>query len=150
MNKSYIAKELDEYVKDIDSFFRVNDDGDLNLLLGEEYIAAFRDFKSDKFMIFLLGFQTSKKVIETEAIKKFYDKAVDILRKNEKNYTVKVIKGDEGSYLNYSYELGKYIFSDDVNGKGYKTRFRKSQIKALKQRDDIAIDWNKAIIKEVK
>lgn len=41
-------------------------------------------------------------------------------------------------------------FCDDIENDYIKTRFTQSEIDELKQRDDLAIDWNKAIIKEVR
>ncbi len=41
-------------------------------------------------------------------------------------------------------------FCDDIETDHVKTRFTQSEIDELKQRPDLAIDWNKAIIKEAK
>ncbi|MEY8295019.1 hypothetical protein [Limosilactobacillus caviae] len=42
------------------------------------------------------------------------------------------------------------MFCSDIETDHVKTRFTQAEIDELKQRDDLAIDWYKAIIKEVK
>lgn len=150
MNKTDIVKELDEYVKDIDLFFGVDsDDGDLNLRIKDSIIGYFQKFNVDKFYIATCSREESVMIIESSIIKKFYDKAVEILKKNEKKYTIQILGGRFG-YLNFYKEENIYMIDDISVSKGFKHKFTQSEIKALKQRDDIAIDWNKAIIEEVK
>ena len=44
---------------------------------------------------------------------------------------------------------GEVIISNLCEGSGYKTKFTQAEINELKQRDDLAIDWDKVIIKPV-
>lgn len=151
MNKEKIVRELDKYVNTIDSCFNVDDkDDDLNLRIGDSLVFYFCKFNINRPYFVSCTNRESLALIKFNIIKKFYDKVVELLKKNEELYTVQAIKNDTCSFLNYCYEVSKYIFGDKQNGEGYKTRFAKSEIEALKQRDDIAIDWDKAIIKEVK
>lgn len=152
MDKEKIVQKLDKYVKNINSCFSVdNGDGDLTLNINGCYIAYFLNFDVNKYIIDTTGNNYSDviDVINFCIIKKFYDKSVELL-KNEKKYTIKVLRDDNTSFLNYCEELEKYILANALNDDGYKVTFTQSEIEALKQRDDIAIDWNKAIIKEVK
>lgn len=71
-------------------------------------------------------------------------------RFSEKKYTIQVIANYDSAYLNCHKEDNRMTFCDDIETDHVKTRFTKSEIDELKQRDDLAIDWNKAIIKEVK
>lgn len=151
MNKEKIVQELDTYVKNIDSRFSVDDeDDDLNLKFDDDLICYLTDFNIKDFLICNCTLKESLIVVEYNIIQKFYDKAVDAIRKNENKYTVQVIKTDKCSFLNYRHVNSKYFFANQLLEDGYKTRFTESEIEALKHRDDIAIDWDKAIIKEVK
>ncbi|WP_323064828.1 hypothetical protein [Limosilactobacillus reuteri] len=68
----------------------------------------------------------------------------------EKKYTIQVIANSDDCYLNYGKSTNRMIFCDDVETDYVKTRFTQSEIDELKQRPDLAIDWDKAIIKEAK
>lgn len=150
MTKEKIVQELDTYVKNIDSLFSVDDeDDDLNLKFDDDLICYLLDFKIKHFSMCSCTEKESLIVVKYNIIKKFYDKAVDVIRKNENKYTVQLIENDKGSFLNYIVKNGYYCFSSRIEYDGYKTRFTESEIEALKERDDIAIDWDKAIIKEV-
>ena len=64
-------------------------------------------------------------------------------------YTIQTIAGNFLSYLNYNSIGNRFIFNNNIDSKDFQTAFTKDEINELKKRDDIAIDWNKAIIKEV-
>lgn len=65
-----------------------------------------------------------------------------------KKYTVQVFPVDDG-YLNM--DDNGYVCTDDIDQIcGTRTQFTQQEIDSFKQRDDIAIDWNKAKIKEAK
>lgn len=68
----------------------------------------------------------------------------------DKNYTIQAIANSDYCYLNYGKNSNRMTFCDDVETDYVKTRFTQSEIDELKQRPDLAIDWDKAIIKEVK
>ena len=68
-------------------------------------------------------------------------------RKDEKKYYVKVFNGDLG-YLSIKVSTN-VVTTNDINGNWYQTQFTKSEIKQLKQRDDIPLDWDKVKLIEV-
>ena len=82
-------------------------------------------------------------------VQKLIDTPVEERFMEEKKYTIQVITGNEESYLNYDTESGHINFRDDAEIGSIKTEFTQSEIDTLKQRSDIAINWNKAIIEEV-
>jgi len=71
-------------------------------------------------------------------------------RFSEKKYTIQVIANYDSAYLNCHKRDNRMTFCDDIETDHVKTRFTQSEIDELKQRPDLAIDWNKAIIKEAK
>ncbi|MCC4421762.1 hypothetical protein LMB96_05365 [Limosilactobacillus reuteri] len=68
----------------------------------------------------------------------------------EKKYTIQVIANYDSAYLNCRKEDNSMTFCDDIETDHVKTRFTQTEIDELKQRPDLAIDWDKAIIKEFK
>ena len=66
----------------------------------------------------------------------------------EKKYTVQVFPVDVG-YLNLSGD-GDVFANDRYQCCDIRTQFTQQEIDSFKQRDDIAIDWNKAKIEEAK
>ncbi len=71
------------------------------------------------------------------------------LRSKLKKYTIQVTANDYLGYLNYWVQGKRFVFGEGVNSDNRQAFFTKNEINELKKRDDIAIDWNKAIIKEV-
>ena len=63
-------------------------------------------------------------------------------RVEEKKHYVKVYDYVLG-YLKINYFTGKMSVADKHEGNGYKTKFTDKDIKELKQRFDIPLDWNK-------
>ena len=61
-------------------------------------------------------------------------------RKEEKKYLIHVFKGQNG-YLNIV--DGKFKITDRFKIEGIKTRFTDEEIKRLKQREDVPLDWKK-------
>ena len=64
-------------------------------------------------------------------------------------YTVQVIKGDDQSFLNQVVDDKTFCMENDYEDESMRTRFTQSEIDKFKQRDDLAIDWDKAIIEPV-
>lgn len=62
-------------------------------------------------------------------------------------YTVQVFPGETG-YLNIIYG-DKIALNDSGEGNDFHTHFTQAEINELKQREDLAIDWDKAIIEPV-
>nr|WP_321314483.1 hypothetical protein [uncultured Ligilactobacillus sp.] len=152
MNKENIVEELNEWAKkELGSEFRVETDcGDLTLFRKNEYIAWFVYFHRYHFK-----FNSSNdgnvnvELIKNHIIEKFHDKAIELMSEYEPKYTVQVIKGNESAYLNYSSVTKRFGFLNSETFGSVKTEFTKSEIEEFKKRDDLAIDWDKAVIKEV-
>lgn len=68
-------------------------------------------------------------------------------RAAETKYTVQVIADNQYSFLNIDPQHGDLHFSDCDKGVCKQYKFSRSEIADLKSRDDLAIDWDKAIIK---
>lgn len=87
-----------------------------------------------------------------------YDEFLEITGQREhqssdKKYTVKVLKDDiatlDSRYLSVNYQTNRVAFSDEYEVEGWRTSFTEKEIEELKQRDDIAIDWDKVELEEV-
>lgn len=84
MNKEEIVKKLNEYVKSINDRFTVTQDRDLNLSIGNDYVAYFEGW--DKSLLRLFEFENTEKaklIAKTGIVNKFYTKAVELI--NEMN-----------------------------------------------------------------
>ena len=84
-----------------------------------------------------------------DAIQRLLDTPVNE-RFPESKYTVQVLADYDESFLNVGKDDGFAFFKDEVEAGSVQTQFTQAEIDELKQRDDLAIDWNKATIKEVK
>lgn len=69
-------------------------------------------------------------------------------RFSAEKYTVEVFKTDYG-ILNIDVKRDSPFLGNSLDNEFYKSHFTKLEIEKLKRRDDIAIDWDKAIIKPV-
>lgn len=152
MNKEKLVKELNEYVKSMSDRFEVSNDDDLDLYCDDLLVAYFSNRKKETFRICrCISSEKSKLIAETQIISKFYAKGCELLEKlNEKKYTIQVINHVPGTYLNYIAPQAEYKFGGACPVLNNKTQFTTKEIEELKQRQDVAIDWDKAIIKEVK
>lgn len=63
----------------------------------------------------------------------------------DQKYTVQVIKNDQGGYLNAGQD--GYELLDKSETDYYQTQFTQEEIKAMKKSPELAIDWDKAVIK---
>ena len=68
-------------------------------------------------------------------------------RVEEKKYQVKVLNSKFG-YFNISTVTGKVDLDDKSETDSIKTKFTDKEIEELKQRDDVALDWNKVTLEE--
>lgn len=93
-----------------------------------------------------VGFKSVGRVFDL--VREFDNTPVDERFPQEK-YTVQIIKGDYGSFLNFNADDHTAFLSGSMQTNRYKTCFAQAEIDKFKQRDDIAIDWDKAIIKPV-
>lgn len=153
MDRKEIVKELNNYVKSVDSNFSVElwFKTDLVLVFKALSIATFNDFDTNNFTIDRIDKNIAPTVAKTRIIDKFYKKAYEVLDKRIDKYTVKITKysdnylhansctGYEDTYFEPLYESSVWV-----------NEFTKSEIEYFKKRDDLAIDWDKAIIERVK
>ena len=58
------------------------------------------------------------------------------------------MSNDRG-FLNKNKINGRFFIDTDAEDRSAQTQFTQSEIDEVKQRDDIAIDWSKAIIEPV-
>ena len=68
-------------------------------------------------------------------------------KQSEQKYTIQLIPNKEG-FLNRDSDGDFMVYSDEAVFE-YQTHFTKQEIEQLKQRDDLAIDWDKAKIEPV-
>lgn len=154
MDKQKIVKELNGWVKkEFGSLYCVKYDSDLMLYEKEACVAWFVDFKKNTFLFANSNASSSIHLIKKGIIEKFYDKAIELLSKCESKYTIQVFPHDRG-YLRLAhgaFDDDTYYDIDSSEDKYHliQTNFTQSEIEKLKKRDDIAIDWDKAVIKEV-
>lgn len=158
MNKEEIIKELDELVNRLDEDFKIVKEpyscGQLTLSCCGDWICWFCNFDKYNFHINISDRHNPQKhqeaIAKTGVINKFYTRAVELLSKCEPKYTVKITHSEE-FYLNIDTTTDdqKIIFDELVDSCTWKNKFTQKEISELKKRDDLAIDWNKAIIREV-
>lgn len=153
MNRKEIVKELNNYVKSIDSDFSVElwFKTDIVLVFQDSSIATFDGFDPNSFTIDEIDVNIASTIAKTGIINKFYKKAHEILNKRIDKYTVRITDNSE-SYLHAS-------SCDNYNSFFFKSlhelpswwvyKFTKKEIESFKKRDDLAIDWDKAIIEKV-
>ena len=68
-------------------------------------------------------------------------------RADEKKYFIHVFEGSVG-YLNVNISMSKTSLDNSIEMTGIETKFTLKEIKRLKQRDDIPLDWNKVTLEE--
>lgn len=153
MDKKEIIKELNNYVKDIDSDFSVElwFKTDIVLVFHDLNIAAFNEFDPNNFTISEMSEDIASTIVETGIIYKFYKKTRELLDKQIDKYTVRITNGTE-SYLhaNSLVDYKDVCFDNLINySSAWVNKFTKEEIESFKKRDDLAIDWDKAIIEKV-
>ena len=74
--------------------------------------------------------------------------ALGLDKKSNQKFTINIFDNCDG-YLNLDYETKQFIISNSGEHDEWKAHFTLDEINELKQRDDLAIDWNKAIINPV-
>lgn len=153
MNKKEIVKELNNYVKDIDSSFSVElwFKTDIVLVFHNLDIAIFNESDPNNFTIGEINEDLAPTIAKTGIINKFYKKAYKVLNKYIDKYTVRITNGTE-SYLhaNSMVDYKDVCFDNLINYSSvWVNKFTKGEIESFKKRDDLAIDWDKAIIEKV-
>lgn len=154
MDKKEIIKELNDFVKSIDSDFSVDlwFKTDIVLVLQDSSIATFDGFDSNSFTIEEINEDLAPTIAKTGIINKFYKKAHEVLDKYIDRYTVRITDNSE-SYLHASSrnDYNCFLFKQlDELPSWWVYKFTKQEIESFKKRDDLAIDWDKAIIEKVK
>lgn len=74
--------------------------------------------------------------------------AMGLKKKKQPKYTIQVVPDFRG-FLNEDLKSGRFFIDSVIENDKCQTRFTLAEINKLKQRDDIAIDWNKAKIELV-
>lgn len=153
MDKKEIIKELNNYVKDIDSDFSVElwFKTDIVLVFHNLDIAIFNESDPNNFTIGEINEDLAPTIAKTGIINKFYKKAYKVLNKYIDKYTVRITNGTE-SYLhaNSLVDYKDVCFDNLINySSAWVNKFTKEEIESFKKRDDLAIDWDKAIIEKV-
>lgn len=154
MDKNKIVSKMNDYMVNISQKLKCDDDTDLTLFYcddeGLAAVAWFEDFDVEKFQFAsTYDYNEAKEIVEKDVIKKFFQKGKELL---QKKYTVAIIsksRSNGNRYINLNTANGNLIVSDNEDDEPYKARFTKEEIEALKEDDDIAIDWDKAEIEEV-
>ena len=153
MDKKEIVKELNNYVKSIDSDFSVElwFKTDIVLVLKDSSIATFNEFDPNNFTIDEMDKNIAPTIAKTRIINKFYKKGYEILDKQIDKYTVRITKYSE-NYLhaNSCTDYEDIYFEPLQESSIWVDKFTKQEIESFKKRDDLAIDWNKAIIEKGK
>ena len=103
MDRKEIVKELNNYVKGIDSDFSVElwFKADLVLVFKDLSIATFNESDPNSFTIEEINEDLASTIAKTGIINKFYKKAHEILDKQIDKYTVRITDNAE-SYLHAS------------------------------------------------
>lgn len=154
MDRKEIVKELNNYVKSIDSDFSVElwFKTDLVLVLKDSSIATFNEFDPNNFTIDEMDKYLAPTIAKTRIINKFYKKGYEILDKRIDKYTVKITDNSE-NYLHASscnnYNCFRFKPLNELPS-WWVYKFTKQEIESFKKRDDLAIDWDKAIIEKAK
>lgn len=125
----------------------------LALKVGDKIIAHFRDWDADHYYM-ECGPDLTEWALSNSILLEFYEAGRKLLKKTIKKYAVKVLKGnaaEEGcNYLNVNFRENIVSFGTNFTFDDFKSSFTKSEIEELKKRDDIAIDWDKVELEEVK
>lgn len=149
MNRVNIVKELDKWAKkEFGLPYSVQDDGDLTLCEDGYCVAWFRNFGTIRFRFASNEDKYSIQLIKKGIIEKFYDKVIELMSKYEPKYTVQVLPSEYGFLYKLKNDLSDLTTSDigrDCTFSHQWGYFTKSEIEG----DDLAVDWDKAIIKEV-
>lgn len=141
MDKKYINAEVLEYC------------GALALKSKGEVIARFNNWDADCYYM-ECGPDLTEWALSSSILLDFYEAGRKLLEKPIKKYTIKVLKGkaaEEGcNYLNVNFLTNGISFGTNITFDDWRASFTKSEIEELKKRDDIAIDWDKAELEEVR
>ena len=64
-------------------------------------------------------------------------------------YNIQVIAGNSQGYLKYYLPDREFSIGSSIKSDNYQIAFTKDEIEGFKKRNDIAVDWDKVILKKV-
>lgn len=135
---------------------RLNDDLDDNLILtGRDLISTAYDdwveYCSDKsFDEFFPEMRNIKRDKTYKVSNDLEDIEEIVIPKEGKRYSIQIIKYVSDTFLISIPETNVYFFGSLKGIEGYQGSYTVYEIDELKQRKDVAIDWNKVVFKEEK
>lgn len=118
-------------------------------IVSQNKVAAINEKEQNKVDMAFTGIGASDEAFKL--IMKYANTPVD-KRKEEKKYYIKMFKHANDSYLHImvggAYEKPKLdtLYSEDLIT--YRITFNTEQIEQLKQREDIAVDWDRVMLEE--
>ena len=118
-------------------------------IVSQNKVATINEKEQNKVDMAFTGIGASDEAFKL--IMKYANTPVD-KRKEEKKYYIKVFKHANDSYLHimvgWTYDTPKLdtLYSEDLIT--YRIAFNTEQIEQLKQREDIAVDWDKVVLEE--
>lgn len=127
--------------------------GALALEVEGEVIAWFSNWSPDDY-IMECGPELTEWALNSSILLEFYRAGRKLLKKPIKKYAIKVFSGYYSvhfvdRYLVFNRETSIPLISSDYSDSKWQAHFTKEEIEALKNRDDIAIDWDKVELEEV-
>lgn len=160
LNKDDVIEKLNEEICCLDERFKADKCGnDLILYFYGQYrvipICWFADFKPTKFYAPEIQGQVDcwlmTDLVMTGVAHRFYKKGIELLENYEPRYTIQTIRNSVTSFLNFNAETNSYFYCVLSNESDcIKTQFTPKEINELKKDKNLAIDWDKAVIKEVR
>lgn len=153
MDKEKIVNQLQQKMQKTYLHTEVLDYYDcLALKVEGEVIAGFRGWDPDHYFM-ECGPELTEWALSNRILLEFYEAGRKLLRKPIKKYAIRVLKGETvtaiGGYLNVNYQANLVAFADKVEIDDWRTSFTEKEIEELKNRDDIAVDWDKVELEEV-
>lgn len=140
MRKTYLHVEVLEYC------------GALALKAEGKVISWFRDWDPDHYFM-ECGPELTEQALSNSILLEFYRAGRKLLKKPIKKYRIKLWKGEteetDNGYLNICYRTNGVAISDKYEIGDWRTSFTEKEIEELKNRDGLAIDWNKVELEEV-
>lgn len=126
--------------------------GALALKVDGEAVAWFDNWNPDEYII-SCGPKLIEKVLRTDILLEFYKEGRKALKNTFKKYTIKVFTGSYPThfvdrYLVFNRETRIPLISSDDSDSKWQAHFTKEEIEALKNQDNIAIDWDKVELEE--
>lgn len=142
--------EAEKQIKELSSKYHINmTDGDFIVNYKYTLVAWVKNdkrysFYNDENIFKKLPFSNKLYMILSELAITPLDERVEVKKQYVKAFN------NEFGYLNINILTGKVTVDDKRETDINKTKFTDKDIEQLKQREDIPLDWNKVILKEVR